>query len=85
MSVYRLLRPDEKGCGYLVAHTREDGVVEIPLTDSERLNELLERCASGNGRFRVERFARDGTPEPMRGDAWEPVTPQEIVQALVRR
>lgn len=76
MSYFRPLTDREKRFGYLVSHTREDGALEIPLTDDEAKNTMLRHWATGNGRFVVEEFSVTGELLPPRGDAWEvPATP----------
>ena len=72
MSLFRELTDQQRRHGWLVSHTREDGVLEIPLTDAESKNALLRHWATGNGRFLVEEYTADGKRQPPQGDAWEP-------------
>lgn len=66
------LLPHQRRFGYLVSHTRYDGVIQIPLTNDPGQNALIRHWATGNGRFVTEEFTADGAPHTLQGDAWEP-------------
>lgn len=71
MRYFRPLTDREKRFGYLISHTREDGALEIPLTDDEAKNTMIRHWATGNGRFVVDEYSTTGELQPPRGDAWE--------------
>lgn len=78
MSAYIALTETQRRYGWLVSYTREDGRVEIALTDVEAKNQLLRHWATGNGAFRTEEYTAAGERLPAQGDAWEaPAVPWE--------